>query len=257
MTRETRQMHGAIRGPPGRAPRRKLTEGPVVPALIAISLPIMFSNMLQTAYQLIDTFWVGRLGSDAVAAVSFSFPIVFLLISLGAGLAIAGSILVAQNAGKGDDARVDYISGQTLAFLAIVSIVIGTIGFLVSRPLIALMGAEPGVLPLATAYLRVTFVGIPLLFAYFSFQNLLRGVGEVKLPLYIVAGTVALNAVMDPLFINGWGPVPAYGVAGAAIATIICQGLAGLIGIGLLMTGRFGIHIKAVNLGPHWRPSNA
>ena len=119
---------------PGRQPRKKissnksiimkntaapnkLTEGPIVKSLLALSIPIVFANILHTAYQLTDTFWVGRIGQKAVAAVSLSFPIIFLLISLGGGLAIAGTILVAQYKGKGDKKSVDYIASQTIIMM--------------------------------------------------------------------------------------------------------------------------------------------
>ena len=78
---------------------KNLTEGPIVRSLLSIAVPIVFANILQTAYQLTDTFWVGRLGKEAVAAVSLSFPIIFLWISLGNGLAMAGTILVPQYKG--------------------------------------------------------------------------------------------------------------------------------------------------------------
>ena len=82
-----------------RQPRKSLTEGPILKVLLALSLPIIGINLLQTGYQLVDAFWVGRLGANAVAAVSISFPINFLLISLSSGFAFAGAILVAQYAG--------------------------------------------------------------------------------------------------------------------------------------------------------------
>ncbi|MFH1284474.1 MAG: MATE family efflux transporter, partial [Candidatus Peregrinibacteria bacterium] len=94
-----------------------LTKGPIIKSLITLSIPIVLANVLQTAYQLIDTFWVGRLGAEAVAAVSLSFPIIFLLISLAGGLAIAGTIMVAQYKGKGDIEKVDHIAGQTLLMM--------------------------------------------------------------------------------------------------------------------------------------------
>ena len=105
-------------------------------------------------------------------------------------------------------------------------------------------------LPLATVYMRVSFVGMPFLFAYVIFQSLMRGVGDARTPLYIVTGTVALNFVLDPLFILGLGPVPAMGVAGAALATVITQGLAAVVGLWMLFSGRYGIALRARHLVP-------
>jgi|CXWL01.1.fsa_nt_gi putative MATE family efflux protein len=223
------------------------TEGSILRSLIMLAIPIVFANILQTAYQLTDTFWVGRLGAEAIAAVSLSFPINFLMLSMGGGLFIAGSILVAQNKGKGDLKEVDYISAQTMLMLVVVSAIMSPLGYFLAEPIMKLIGAEGNVLPDAVAYLQITFIGSIFLFGYFAFQALMRGVGDVKTPIYIVLMTVVLNFFLDPLLIFGWGPVPGMGVAGAALATIICQGVAMIWGMALLFSGKYGIHLKLKN----------
>ena len=212
--------------------------------------PVVLANVFQTLYQLTDTFWVGRLGADAVAAVSFSFPVIFLFIAVAGGMTIAGTILVAQAEGRGDARQVDYVAGQTYAIVLMLSVLLAGAGFALAEPLLRGMGAEAGVLAPATAYLRLSYLGLPFVFGYFVFQALLRGVGDVKTPLYIVGGTVLLNLVLDPLFILGWGPVPAMGVAGAAAATIGTQGLAAVVGAWLLFTGRRPVRIRRADLKP-------
>lgn len=222
---------------------KDFTKGPILKALVSLSLPIVLTNMLHTAYQLVDTFWVGRLGAEAVAAVSLSFPIIFLLITLGGGFTIAGTILVAQYKGRKDDAQVEHITAQTVVLMLIVSFIIGATGILIAEPIMQLIGAEADVLPQAVSYLTISFYGIPFMFGFFIFQSLMRGIGEVYLPMKIVLVTVILNLGLDPLFIMGWGPIPAYGVGGAAIATIITQGIATLIGYALLFRGNHGIKL--------------
>jgi putative MATE family efflux protein len=224
----------------------KLTEGPILKALIALAVPIIGANILQSAYQLVDTFWLGRLGAEAVAAVSLSFPIIFLLISIGGGLAIAGTILVAQYKGSNNQKQVDHVAGQTMVAMLTASIIVTIAGYLLSKPIMVLMGAAPDVLPGATAYLQITFLGIIFFFGYFMFHSLMRGVGDVKTPLYIVLGTVILNIILDPLFIFGYASIPAMGVAGAAVATIISQAVAVTAGMIILLSGRAGIHINSI-----------
>lgn len=219
-------------------------------ALFSLAVPIVFANLLQTAYQLIDTFWVGRLGASAVAAVSLSFPVIFFLISLGLGLAVAGTILVAQYQGRGDTAMVNRVSAQALIGVVAISLVLAVLGFIGAHAVVAFLGATDDVLPLATQYLRVSFVGLPFLFAYVIFQSLMRGVGDARTPLLIVTGTVALNFVLDPLFILGWGPVPGMGVSGAALATVITQGLAAMVGLAMLFSGGYGIRLVRAHLVP-------
>lgn len=227
-----------------------LTEGSILKSLLSLSIPIIFASILQTAYQLTDTFWVGRLGTAAVAAVSISFPLIFLIISLGGGLAIAGTILVAQFKGKEDKKAVDHITGQTIVMVVNISIVLATIGYFLSPYLIKLMGAESIVHDSAVSYIQISFIGMIFMFTYMVFQSLMRGVGDVKTPVYIVFGTVLLNLVLDPVFIFGYGFIPSYGVAGAAIATIGTQGLAAIIGIVILFRGKHEIQLHVNDLKP-------
>ncbi len=232
--------------------KNNLTEGSILKSLIILSVPIIFANILQTAYQLTDTFWVGRLGTVAVAAVSISFPIIFLIISLGGGLAMAGTILVAQYKGKEDRKSVNHITSQTLLMVVIISIILATIGYVLSPFLIKLMGAETAVFASAVSYMKISFIGMIFMFTYMVFQSLMRGVGDVKTPVYIVLGTVLLNLILDPLFIFGYGFIHAYGVTGAAIATIGTQGLAAIIGIALLLKGKHQIQLHLKDLKPDW-----
>jgi putative MATE family efflux protein len=224
-------------------PRQHLLEGPILKSLLALAIPIALANILQAAYQLIDAFWVGRLGGAAVAAVSVSTPVMFLTIALGAGLAIAGSTLIAQYFGARNQHMVDHVAAQTLLMIVLVSIVLGTIGFLLAPLFLQLLGVEPAVYTGALGFMRVSFIGLVFNFFFFMFQSVMRGVGEARLPVFIVLGTVVLNAALDPLFIFGWGPVPATGVMGAAIATVGTQSLAALIGLGVLLRGKHGIHL--------------
>lgn len=235
---------------PRRAPR-DLTQGPIVGSLLRLAIPIVGANLLQTAYQLVDTFWVGRLGAHAVAAVSLSFPVLFLLIAVGAGVAVAGSVMVSQLRGMQDQAGVDRVAGQTLVMMVSVAIPLTLIGYWATPAIMHTLGARGNVLPAAVSYLRISFLSLVLLFLYFAVQSLMRGVGEVRVPFVIVGSTVLLNLLLDPLFILGFGPIPALGVAGAALSTLFTQGLAAAAGIALLLSGRFDIHLRLRLLRPH------
>ncbi len=226
--------------------KNNLVHGPVLQSLITISLPIIGANFLHTAYQLTDTFWVGRLGAAAIAAVSISFPVIFLIVSLGGGLSIAGTILVAQYKGKNDIKAVNHITAQTFFAVFVISAVLACVGFFGSPGIIKLMGAEKEVFTDAVSYMKISFAGTIFMFAFMVFQSLMRGVGDVKTPMYIILATVLLNLVIDPLFIMGYGFVPAFGVSGAAIATIICQGISAVTGIWLMVKKKrqIQLHLK-------------
>jgi len=220
--------------------------------LFGMAVPIVLANAVQTSHQLINTFWVGRLGANAVAAVSVSFPVIFLLVSLGGGLSIAGSILVAQHYGARDAAMVNRVAGQTLVMTVAVSLALMLLGQLAAPALLRLMRVEAAVFDDALAYMRISFAGILWGFGFAMYQALMRAVGDTKRPLYLVAAGVALNLALDPLLIFGWGPVPAFGVAGAAWATLIVQTLCALAGLRLLFSPRFGLHLQLRDLAPDW-----
>ncbi len=215
-------------------------------SLLRLSGPIVLANVLQTAYQLIDTFWLGRLGANAVAAVSLSFPLLFLVISSGLGLTMGGAIMVAQYKGMNNQKMINYTSAQTFLVLFFISILLALVGYFFSGPLMELIGAKDEVLKDAVSYFKVSSIGFIFLFTFFVFQSLMRGIGNVVIPTYVVLSTVILNLFLDPLFIYGWGPIPAMGVAGAAMASILTQGLSALMGILILLNGNFGIQL-------HWK----
>ena len=227
-----------------------MTQGPIARALVTLAVPIVLSNMLQTAYQLVDAFWVGRLGAGAVASVSACFPVIFLMIALGGGLAVVGSVFVAQNAGARNYDAVNHVAGQTFLMVLVVSVVLTAIGYTVKRPLLILLGVPAEIFQQTQDYLSVSIIGVIFMFTYFIFESIMRGIGETRLPLMIVSMTVLLNLVLDPLFIFGWGPIAGHGVKGAAYATIITQGLAALIGYSLLASNRVGVHLKLRELRP-------
>ena len=163
-----------------------LTEGSIVRALVRLSIPVVLANILQSAYQITDTFWVGRLSTEAVAAVSLSFPISFLMIAIGSGLPIAGAVLIAQYKGRGDDRAMNHVAAQTLLMVLAVSVVTSGIGFVFSEPLMRFMGAQPNVLPDAVSFTQYTFLGFIFVFGFYVYQSLMRGLGVVQIPMYIV-----------------------------------------------------------------------
>jgi len=231
-----------------------LTEGSIFKALVKLSIPLILTNILQTAYNLTDTFWVGRLGSISVAAVSLAFPIIFIIISLGSGMAIAGSILVAKRKGAKDQKAVAHIASQTFFSVFFISLILALTGYYTSPYLVSVMKTEPAVYQEAVSYLKITFLGLPASFIYLSFQSLMRSISKVKLPFYIVLSTVLLNLVLDPLFIFGWNAViPANGVKGAAIATVGTQILSAIIALYYLLKGKQGIHINLGDYSPDFK----
>jgi putative MATE family efflux protein len=228
--------------------KNKYTEGKILNSLVSLALPIIFANILQTTYQLIDTFWLGRLGANAVAAVSLSFPVLFLVLSIGSGLTLAGTVMVAQYKGAENQKMVDFSSSQSVFLILIISAILALISFYSAGPLMRIIGAGPEIYDDSVAYFKVSSLGFVFLFLFFIFQSLMRGIGNVMLPVYVILFTVFLNLILDPLFIYGYGPVPGFGVAGAAVASVVTQGLSAFIGMAILFRGKSGIKINLASM---------
>ena len=241
-----------------------VVDGDLFKPLLVLSAPITGSQVLQVGYNLADTYWVGRLGPDPVAALGYAWAIVFLMVSLGIGLTIAGTVLVAQHKGAENFTQSHHVAGQTFAFVTVISAFLAVIGYFVSPTLINLVGATPSTAPfeMAVGYTRILFLGMVLVFWFFLFDAVCRGWGDTRTPLYIMAISVVINVVIDPFFILGFDDNPLFawvgltsvetslyaatgfdgwGVEGAAIATVISRGFAAFVGVWLLFSGRVGI----------------
>jgi putative MATE family efflux protein len=231
----------------------RITQGSILAALLRIAGPVVVSTTLQASYQVINTFWVGRLGASPVAAVALSAPLTFFLLVLGGGLSVAGSIFVAQYSGARQHAMVNHAAGQTLVMVVLVSVLLSIAGSLSAAPVLGVSGVAPDVLRLGASYLRITYAGLVFSYLFMTFQAILQGAGEVRFPLRVVAASVVVNACLDPLLIFGWGPVRGFGVAGAAAATVAAQAFAAIIGVRSLFTGRFGLHLHRRDFVPDSR----
>ena len=227
-----------------------LTSGSIGKPLFFLSMPIVVTNLFQTAYNLADTFWLGQYSTDALAAISFAFPMVFLLISLGLGISVAGSVLVAQHTGAGDETAAEYAASQTVTFAVMASVVLGGLGYFVVTDFLAFMGASESVLPLATSYMEVISLGLVFMFGFFVFIALMRGYGDTVTPMLVMFGSVVLNIVLDPFVIFGWGPFPELGIEGAALATVFSRGLALTVGLAIMFRGTRGVQINIRDMVP-------
>ena len=227
-----------------------LTGGPILQSLFYLSVPIVITNLLQVGYNLADTFWLGRYSTDALAAISLGFPLVYLFISLGLGLTVAGSVLVAQHTGAEQPEEAEYAASQTVVFTLIAGLTLGVIGFTFVEQLLGVFGAEPVVLGLATDYMEIISLGLPFLFGFTVFIALMRGAGDTVTPMVVMFGTVVLNVALDPFLIFGWGPLPELGVEGAAVATVFSRGSAMVVGLWLMFRGRHGIQIHLREMWP-------
>lgn len=241
-----------------------VVNGRLFKPLLVLSAPIVGSQILNVGYNLADTYWVGRMGSDPVAALGYSWSIIFMIVSLAIGITIAGAVLVAQHKGVGNFRQSHHVAGQTFSFVTVCAVVLSVVGYIVSPTLVNLVGATPGTTPfdMAVGYTRIVFIGLVFMFWFFLFDAVCRGWGDTRTPLYIMGISVAINVVVDPFFILGFQDNPLFawlgigglesslyaatgfagwGVEGAAFATVLSRGFAALVGVWLLFGGRLGI----------------
>lgn len=219
--------------------RELLLTAPVHTTVLRISIPIILANLLQTAYSFIDLFWVGRLGTSAVAALGSGFPFLFLLMSIAIGLVSAAGILIAQANGKGSDEQVSYLSAQSLTFIFVVITGLLLIGQLLLPTVLAVVTSDVIVLTLSIQYMRIALISLVPLFVYMTIQTILRSVGEVKLPFYIMLFSVVLNFLLDPLFMNGFWFIPPLGISGVAWVTVFTSTISVCIGLGILASKKY------------------
>ncbi|MCF8002242.1 MAG: MATE family efflux transporter [Halanaerobiales bacterium] len=231
--------------------REDILNGPIASTIFKLAWPIMIGNTMQVVYNLADTFWLGKLGAEAVAALSVGFPLVFLMVSIGAGLTIAGTTLVAQYMGAGDEVMTNKVTGQIFLVVGSIAIVLAGFGVYFNRAVLQLMGAPANILGDATAYLNIIFAGIPFMFAFFIFSALLRGYGDTKTPMKLMVFSTLLNIIIDPILIFGVGSIPQLGVRGAAFATIFSRAVAGFIGLYILFSGKKGLTLSLRALKPN------
>lgn len=200
------------------------TKGSIPRHLLNFSLPLFLGNLLQTLYNTVDTIWVGKfLGSNALAAVSVSFPIIFILVSLATGITMATTVLVGQYKGANDEKMIKNTVDNSLLLLTIASIIITIIGIIFHKSILRLMNTPDELIDSASGYLNIIFIGLIFSFGYNSLGAVLRGLGDSKTPLRYLFYTTIMNIVLDPILIFGLGPFPRMGINGAALATIISQ----------------------------------
>ncbi|MDZ7701869.1 MAG: MATE family efflux transporter [Halobacteriales archaeon] len=230
--------------------RVDMTTGAITPKLATLAWPLVVGNLLQTAYNLADMFWVGRVDAESVAAVSLMFPTAWLFVSVAMGITAAAVAVVSQHVGAGDDRAAEHAVGQVVILTLAVAAGLALVGFALRRPLVWLIGARDEVFTLSIAYIEVIFAAIPFTFLFFAFRAVLRAAGDTKTAMWLVAVSAGINIVIDPFLILGWWAFPAMGVRGAAIATFIARAFAAAAGLYILLDGSWGIRLRVADLRP-------
>jgi putative MATE family efflux protein len=212
--------------------QRDLTTGPVAKTLFLFALPSLGVNILQSLNGSVNSIWIGKfLGEEALAASSNAGMIMFLMFSTLFGFSMATTIMIGQNMGRRNIEGVRRTLGTAMGMFGLAGLATAVAGWIFAPQLLRALATPDAAYPLALAYLRVIFLGMPFSFVMILLSSSLRGVGDSVTPLQNSLLNVALDVVLNPVFILGFGPIPAMGIAGSAFATLI----AGLVSVAVLI----------------------
>jgi putative MATE family efflux protein len=209
----------------GTISRPVMTEGPVGKTLIRLTIPMVFAMIGMVAFNLVDTFYVGRLGTDELAALSFTFPVVLIINSLALGLGTGASAVISRAIGEGDSNRVRRLTTDSLVLSVVLVMAFVVVGLATIGPVFSVLGAAERTLPLIKQYMRIWYLGVGFVVIPMVGNNAIRATGDTKTPSVIMLVAVAVNATVDPLLIFGLGPFPRLEIGGAALATVISRAM--------------------------------
>jgi len=214
---------------PGRRPQGPstslLTEGAEGPLLARLTVPMIGGIFAISAFQLADTYFVSLLGTDHLAAMSFTFPVVMTVASVAMGLGMGASSTISRAIGAGDERRIRRLTTDGLLLAFCIVALVASVGLLTMDPLFRAMGATDEVLPLIEDYMRIWYLSVAVLVIPMVGNNAIRATGDTVTPGVIMTVAAVTNVILDPLFIFGLGPVPAMGIAGAALATALARAI--------------------------------
>lgn len=201
-----------------------LTQGPIMPTLLMFSVPTLLANVLQSLNGTVNSIWVGRLiGEEALAATANANIIMFLLASAVFGFGMAGTVQIGQRFGARDIDGARRTMGTAVGFCFSLMLVVSIIGYVATPALLRLLGTPGEVYQMALDYLRMLFISMPLGMVGVMLSMGLRGAGDARTPLIFMIVTVVLDIGLNPLLIAGYGPFPAMGIEGSALATVIAN----------------------------------
>jgi putative MATE family efflux protein len=217
-----------------RANKARLIKRPVGSLLIKLTIPMIFGIVGMVTFNLVDTFFVGRLGTNQLAALSFTFPVVLIINSLAMGLGIGASAVISRAIGEGDEHRVKRLTTDSLILSISLVTILVMVALSTISPVFRLLGARGEILGMVKQYMNIWYFGMPFVVVPMVGNNAIRATGDTKTPSIIMLIAVTCNFIMDPLLIFGIGPFPKLGIAGAATATVISRSVTFIFAFSIL-----------------------
>ncbi|MCH2490498.1 MAG: MATE family efflux transporter [Flavobacteriales bacterium] len=225
------------------------TKGSIRKAIVLLSIPMILEMCMESIFALVDIAYVSQVSTNAVATIGLTESVLTLVYAVAVGLSMAATAVVARRIGEKDKEGANRAAVQVIFLGIAVAAVVSCIGIMYPKEILQLMGAEASLVEEGYRYTQILFGGNITIVLLFLINAIFRGAGNASIAMWVLILSNGLNIILDPIFIFGWGPIPEYGVAGAAIATTIGRGTAVLFQLYLLFFGSTRIklalqHIK-------------
>jgi putative MATE family efflux protein len=202
-----------------------LTQGSINKVLTRLTIPMIFGIFGMVAFNLIDAYFVGLMGTNELAALSFTFPVVMVLGAIGMGMSMGASAVISRAIGEGDQKKVQRLTVDSIVLAVVFAGIFVVVGLFTIDPLFRALGATEEVLPMIKDYMYIWYIGVIFVIVPFVGNSAIRSNGDTRTPAIIMMGMVGLNIILDPIMIFGVGPFEGMGIAGAAIATVISRSI--------------------------------
>jgi putative MATE family efflux protein len=223
---------------------------PLNRAVLLLAVPMVMEMMMESLFALSDVFWVSRLGKFAVAAVGFTESVMTLIYAVAIGVSIAATAIVARRMGEKDPTQASRVAGQILMLGLTLALGLGAVAVPFAPRILELMGADPQVITTGGNFSRIMLGGNVTVFMIFLLNAVFRGAGDAVIAMRTLILSNCLNIILGPCFINGWGPFPALGVTGAAVATNLGRGIGVLYQLWHLTGARGRLRLHLADLLP-------
>src|SRR5438552_2337519 len=240
-----------------RGSHQDFTSGNLNRAILLLAIPMVLEMVLESLFAVVDVFWVGRLGADAIATVGLTESLLSLVMAIGFGLSLSTTAMVARRIGEKDPAGAAVAGVQAIVIGVAIAALIGIPCLFYAPNLLRLMGASPQIVATGSGYARIALGGGGVIMMLFLNNAIFRGAGDAAIAMRLLWVSNIINLILDPCLIFGWGPFPKFGVTGAALATFTGRSIGVLYQFYRLLRGSERIRILRsqlrVNLGVLWR----
>lgn len=224
------------------------TAGSIRKAIFLLAVPMILELSLESVFAVVDMFFVGKLGENAIATVGLTESVISIVYSVAIGLSTAATAMVARRIGEKDPESAAHAGMQSLVIALITTLLVSTVGVIFAADILRLMGAQPDVVKEGAVFTRIMLGGSVVIILIFLINGIFRGAGDAAMAMKSLWIASIANIILCPALINGWGPLPALGLKGAAIATTIGRGLGVTYQCYHLFKGNSVIHFRREHL---------